>query len=277
MVSNGLGRVFVGHDEQSRAYGLRPLLASRIQRKPTFWQMPAGPFPLDQGAEGACTGFGSAHELAAGPIQVPGITEEYALKLYKAYQATDRSMGNNFPDGATTLAAMKTLKNQGFISGYRWAFGIDDVVATICSVGPVCLGIEWRDGMYSTGSDGRVVTSGPVVGGHFITAVAYDVHYRYGPVIGWLNSWGASYGVADTRIGVRGGIGWIKVPDLADILSRDGEAVVPADLFQPQKYFAARRATTFHANHSGVSRDQLFSSREDAINTGLRPCKVCRP
>jgi hypothetical protein len=281
-----LGRIFVGHDERNRNYGLRPLLAAKVERKPTFWRMPAGPFPLDQGEEGACTAFGSQHELAAGPVQIPGASNDAAFALYREIQATDRAMGNYFEDGATTQAAMKTLKNKGLISGYRWAFGIDDVVDSLCSVGPVCLGIEWRYNMYSTRSNGMVVASGPVVGGHFITAVAYDVHPQLGPVVGWLNSWGRAYGIADSRIGVVGGVGWIQVPTLQAILASDGEAVVPADFLsvtgvvtpvEPAPYFAQNRSVTFHGKHRGYRRDVEFQTRTEAIDTGYRPCRICRP
>jgi hypothetical protein len=277
-----LGRRFAGHDERSREYGLRPLLASRVQRKPTFWALPRSTaFPLDQGEEGACTAFGSEHEKAVGPIHISNVSNQSALSLYREIQAMDRSMGYNFPNGATTLAAMKTLKARGDITGYRWAFGIDDVVDTICTFGPVCLGIEWRHNMYQTKPDGLVVSSGPVVGGHFITAVAYDVHPTHGPVVGWLNSWGKTYGVADTRLNAPGGIGWVQVDTLNAILAADGEAVVPSDFVQSppvsKNYFAARGAVTFHTRHNGIRRDRQFTTRDEAISEGLRPCKVCRP
>lgn len=282
-----LGRRFAGHDERSREYGLRPLLGARIERKPTFWALPQGSsvFPLDQGQEGACTAFGSEHEKAVGPIHISNVSNQSALALYREIQATDRSMGYNFPNGATTLAAMKTLKARGDISGYRWAFGIDDVVDTLCSFGPVCLGIEWRHNMYQTKSDGLVVSSGPVVGGHFITAVAYDVHPVHGPVVGWLNSWGKTYGIADKRLNATGGIGWIQVDTLRAILAADGEACVPSDFLQAQpspaptakNYFAARGSITFHTKHNGIRRDREFATRDEALSRGLRPCRVCRP
>lgn len=282
-VPGRLGRRFAGHDEQSRSYGVRPLLAP-VVRKPTFWALPAGPFPLDQGAEGACTAFGSAHELAVGPVQVPGITNQFAVELYRRIQATDRAMGNDWPDGASVLATMKTLKGEGRITGYRWAFSVDDIVDTLCSVGPVCLGVEWRYDMYVTKPGGKVSLTGQVVGGHFITAIAYDVHPQWGPVVGWLNSWGHEYGVADPRLNAPGGIGWITLADLAALLSRQGEAAVPADFFaQPSNdpatapYFATRTGSVFHDKHPLLRRDRVFWTREDALRANLRPCLLCRP
>lgn len=229
----GLGRRFVEHDPRSRAFGVRSALGATVERKPTVWALPSGPYPLNQGAEGACTGYGMAHELAAGPVVVRGIDAAYADHRYQRARQVDVADGNRFPDGATTLAAVKAAKADGLITGYRWAFGIGDVVDTLCTVGPVCLGLSWYDGMYATRPDGLVVRSGPLVGGHFITAIGYDIHPTAGPCVLWLNSWGSGYGVGDARAGVRGGIGWVPVATLADLLADDGEAVVPADFLAP--------------------------------------------
>jgi hypothetical protein len=286
-VNGKLGLRFPGHDERNRGYGVRPLLGA-VERKPTFWPLPEQNtgFPLDQGKEGACGAFSGTHELAVGPIYVPGMTEQFALDFYRRIQATDRAMGNNWPDGVSMLALGNTLRAEGRITGYRWAFGIDDVVDTLCSTGPIILGVEWRYNMYFTGSGGRVHVTGNVVGGHALTAVAYDVHPVWGPVVGWLNSWGKGYGVSDPRLRAPGGIGWITVPDLAALLSRQGEALVPSDFFvdapvvrDPANapFFATRTGSTFHDRHPFLRRDRVFWNRNDAISAGLNACKVCKP
>lgn len=285
-----LGRRFVGHDPGNRAYGIRPRLAERaVERRPTFWPMPAGAFPLDQQREGGCEAWGMAHELAAGPIQVPGMSNAWAHAYYGRVQATDRALGNDFGgDGATTLANMKTAKAERLITGYRWAFGLDDVVDTLCSVGPVCLGVEWREGMYETGRGGEVRLDGDVVGGHFITALGYDVHPQWGPCVLWLNSWGAAYGVAERRLNVRAGVGWIRLDDLGALLSRDGEAVVPADFLAQAApvapvaapFFASSRSSVFHRERALPClgrRDRGFATYGAAVAAGLRPCRICRP
>jgi hypothetical protein len=275
-----LGRHFAGHDERSRNFGVRELLAGAVTRKPTFWGMPDGPFPLDQGQDGSCTGFGMAQELAAGPVMFPNIDNAYALARYRRNQEEDRKMGNVYSDGATVLATMKAAKADGLVTGYRWCFGVDDVVDTLCSSGPVCLGIDWLDNMFNTSPEGRVSVSGAVAGGHFIDAIAYDVHPMWGPAVGWLNSWGFSYGVSEPRLNVHAGIGWLTLSDLGTLLARDGEAVCPADYFVAKvaPYFAAStRALTFHGKHPGIRRVREFATFADAEAAGLRPCRICRP
>lgn len=282
-----LGRHFAGHDERSRSFSARELLPATVERKPTFWAMPDGPYPLDQdyaplGSKGGCTGWGTSHELAAGPVMFPNIDNAYALTRYQRNREEDRKMGNNFPEGATVLAAMKAAKADNVITGYRWCFGVDDVVDTLVSTGPVCLGIDWLNNMFNTASDGRVNVSGSLAGGHFIVLLAYDVHPVWGPVVGWLNSWGFGYGVSEPRLNLHKGIGWLALPDLGTLLSRNGEAVCPADYFvaKPKQapYFAASaRALTFHDDHPGVRRVREFATYSDAQAAGLRPCRICRP
>lgn len=301
-VNGKLGLRFPGHDERNRNYSVRPLLANRreaIVRKDTFWKVPDDPnIPFDQAKEGACGPFSGFHELAVGPIFVPGITQQGAFDFYPRVQATDRAMGNNWPDGVSMLALAKTLKAEGRITEYRWAFGVNDVVDTLVSTGPVILGIEWRYNMYFTASGGRVVLSGNVVGGHALVLVAYVIatgefarklNVPEGTeVVGWLNSWGRGYGVADARLNASGGIGWLTLADLGTLLSRNGEALVPTDFFAANpapsapdpataKYFATARGTTFHDRHPGLSRDRVFFTRDEALRAKLRPCLICRP
>lgn len=275
-----LGRHFAGYDERSRNYGVRGLLPEAVQRKPTFWAMPDGPFPLDQGNIGSCTGHGMAHELAAGPVMFPNIDNAYAMALYQRNQEEDRKMGNNYPSGATVLATMKAAKADNRITGYRWCFGVDDVVDTLVSTGPVCLGISWFSAMFDTATNGRVTVSGQEVGGHFIDLLAYDEHPLWGPVVGWLNSWGYSYGVAEPRLNVHKGVGWLSLRDLDSLLSRDGEAVVPSDYFVAARapYFtASTRSRTFHDVHPRVPRVREFATYQAAVDAGLRPCRICKP
>jgi hypothetical protein len=243
----GLGRVFVRHDDRSVDFGVRPLLARvSVVRKPTFWPLPDGPYPLSQRREGNCTGMGISHELAVGPVMVPGIDDAYARERYRRNREEDQRMGNTFTEGATILATMKAAKKDGLITGYRWAFGVDDVVDTLCSVGPVILGIRWHQGMYRTNPLGLVRVTGPVVGGHCLACVGYDEHPVWGPCVLWLNSWGREYGIAEPRLNATGGVGWVPLDTLSGLLKGtrvDGSAQDPGESVVPADYLPAAAGT----------------------------------
>lgn len=180
---------------------------------------------LDQGREGACVAFADSGELSASPVRVTGVTNTFALNLYHDIQAYDRSIGNNFDSGASTLAGQAVLKNKGYTTEYRWAFTLEEIRDALITEGPVVIGIEWRDGMYYTDPNGRVRVDGNVVGGHEILLtgyspkrklageIAYHEYYR------WRNSWGTSYGL--------NGTGFIRAEDLQSLMDAGGEAVVP--------------------------------------------------
>lgn len=211
----------VRFDDRSRAFSVRPFVEG-IPRRKQLWTIP-DPLPLNQGTEGACVGFGWSAELAVDPIAYR-VTDQFARTIYEGAREIDRQAGYNFPEGATVLAGAKFAKQQGWIREYRWAFGINDVIDTLVSKGPVVLGVNWYDGMYATEPDGRVRINGPLVGGHCILATGY---YPAHPVWGgnwiqWVNSWGPSYGVR--------GVGYIRDTDLDRLLREDGEACVAMDI-----------------------------------------------
>jgi hypothetical protein len=179
---------------------------------------------LDQGREGACTGFAVAHELIAQPSVVRrGIDAHFAkTKIYWEAQKIDRFKGGSYPgadpymEGSSVLAAMKIAKRLGYISEYRWAFGIEDVKKAISEIGPVVLGIPWYEGMFEPASCGKLHPIGEKVGAHAILARGIHVPGRK---ILLHNSWGSDWG--------DNGCAWISWDDLAYCLRRGGEACIP--------------------------------------------------
>lgn len=211
-------------DQRSRNFSIRPLVAG-IRRQKSLWPIPS-PLPLDQGAEGACVGFGWSGQMAVGPIYNPA-SNSYARQYYEDARQVDRSEGRYYREGASVLAGAKVAQRRGLINGYRWAFGVDDVIDTLCAKGPVVLGINWYESMYQTNPDGRVVVNGQIVGGHCILATGYipnDSEWG-GNYIQWVNSWGPSYG--------KQGVGYIRDTDLAMLLNQQGEACI-ADEIKPE-------------------------------------------
>lgn len=201
-------------DPRSRGF---PAVTSEVRAKPPRsyrWGVRAAPV-LDQGREGACVGFGWSAELAARPVEVSGVSDGFALSLYRDAQAVDRREGRHFPDGATVLAGAKACSQLGFIGGYRWAFGLDEVVLTLGYRGPVVLGIDWYESMYEPAGD-TITVGGRLAGGHCILARGVDVK---GQRVLLRNSWGPGWG--------KHGDAWISMGDLDRLLRARGEACIP--------------------------------------------------
>lgn len=180
---------------------------------------------LDQGREGACVAFACAGELSGSPVRVGSISDSFASSLYREIQAYDRSIGNHWDSGASTLAGQAVLKAKGYIAEYRWAFTLEEIRNALITEGPVVIGVEWRDGMYYTDPNGRVRATGSVVGGHEILLNGYSPRRKlagesgYHEYYRWRNSWGPDYGV--------NGHGFIRAADLQSLMDAQGEAVIP--------------------------------------------------
>ena len=213
------------HDPRSKNYPMATVLRQRdIPVEEKFWEEG---IVLDQGSEGACVGFAWTGELLAepeAPRQQPEVyyANNLAKDFYHEAKKIDEWPGENY-DGTSVLAGAQIMQRMGFIGEYRWCFKVDQIRKSILSEGPVVIGIPWFDGMYNTGPGGLVRVSGKSTGGHAILLTGYSPKMKFGnsyhEVFRWRNSWGKAYGV--------GGSGFIKVGDLANLLSQGGEACVP--------------------------------------------------
>lgn len=218
-------------DQRSRSFSVAPFVASTRLKK-TLWELPKT-LPLDQGQEGACVGFGWSTELAVGPV-IERVSNSTAETYYRGAVGEDHRMGNDFGgDGASVLAGAKFGKRTGLVTSYKWAFGVDQVVAALCAIGPVILGINWYDSMYETDEKGRVLVNGSLAGGHCICTTGYipaadaeKMGLGKFDVIQWVNTWGKAYGL--------GGVGYIRRVDLDTLLKQDGEAVIAQDAMREQ-------------------------------------------
>jgi hypothetical protein len=215
-------------DERSRDFPVRAVTAGRKRPEAVWWGPPKE--RIDQGSEGACVGFAWTNELLAQPVVVklPQEANTFARNLYRSAQKIDEWEGENY-SGTSVLAGAKVAQLGGYITGYRWAFSIDEVLDALAFLGPVVLGVPWLESMYGTLPGGLVKVAGKQVGGHAILATGFGMKSFPGGqntwrnknpefVVRWRNSWGSSYGVK--------GDGFIRVSDLATLL-KVGEACVP--------------------------------------------------
>lgn len=199
-------------DDRSRNYPVRTMLGDRPLRS-YKWRCDE---KLDQGSEGSCVGMGFAYNLAARPVEIAGVNEVVAVKIYKTAQTLDQWPGENY-SGTSVLAGAKScmqLYPKSFDS-YRWCFGLNDVCLALGYHSCVILGVKWLEGMNHPDANGIIHARGAVRGGHCILADGIDVATRY---IRLLNSWGSSWGKA--------GRCWVSFDDLNGLLQDGGEGLV---------------------------------------------------
>lgn len=211
------------HDPRSRDYPMRTLLPPQTEVLSKVWT--EGPV-LNQGAEGACVGFGWMTELMSEPIvpdpmPITASAEQEALTIYKSAQLIDQWPGEEY-SGTSVLAGAKIMQEKGYIKEYRWCFSVDDLRDTVLNYGPVVVGVPWYEGMYIADS-GLVSIQGNLVGGHCLTVTGYLPQHTVNGITDdmfrWRNSWGSNYGDQ--------GSAYIRVSDMQRLVSEGGEMCVP--------------------------------------------------
>jgi hypothetical protein len=209
-----LGRV-PEFDERSRAFGVRELLPP-VGLVSKTWQCR---LLLDQGIRlsvpkwdpSACTGFSSTYDLAAYPQALKQsngapFNNEFAFSLYQLAKTLDEWAGESY-EGSSVLGAAKALQKLGFIGEYRWAFGIDDMLAALSHIGPVVTGTDWQTSQFGVRPSGLVLVEGgpsETEGGHaymargVLTSATAIKRYMKGerirvgiPLVRYRQSWGA--------------------------------------------------------------------------------------
>jgi hypothetical protein len=214
-------------DERSRSF---PVTATIVEKKPRGYTWRIDQEVLDQGEEGSCVGHGVAHELAARPAVVEGITHEFARELYWEAQKIDPWEGGAylgavpFYEGTSVLAGMKIAKNLGHYSEYRWAFGLDDLIMAVGYKGPAVLGVNWYESMFRVDQGGYIHPAGMLLGGHCILCVGVSVTRREFLL---ANSWGPGWSAVVWGSSVYEGYCKVTFESMARLLEEDGEAVVP--------------------------------------------------
>lgn len=199
-------------DERSRAYPIRALISNRSQPRSYTWDCPLW---LDQGREGACTGFAVTHEAAARPVMVKGLSSAVAMEVYHRARQLDEWPGEDY-EGSSVLGAIKAGRERGWYDEYRWAFGVEDLALAVSRSGPAILGINWYEAMGDPTREGLIKVGGRLLGGHAILCSGYSVPKR---LFRLHNSWGLAWGVR--------GECFISYEDMDRLLRESGEACIP--------------------------------------------------
>lgn len=206
-------------DDRSRKYPVRAVISAKDPRSYT-WSCESH---LDQGQEGACVGYSLVHELIARPSCVTGVNGKFAREqVYWEAQKIDEYKGGEYPgakprsEGTSVLAGVKIIQKLGYISEYRWAFSLKDLVLAVGYKGPAVLGLNWYESMYDINSCGHLHVSGELAGGHAILCKGVDVKSK---TFTLHNSWGKRWG--------RGGDALITWKEMERLLHEQGEVCIP--------------------------------------------------
>lgn len=206
------GRVYVPDARNARF----PVLATLDPSLPPH-KYHAANFVLNQGATPMCVAFSSTGYRMAGPISYK---IDYSIpELYTECQKNDPWFGENYA-GTSVGAALKVFKRRGYITEYRWATRVEQVIAHVLSTGPMFVGTTFYEGMANPDKKGFMRISGASVGGHAYLIIGANTKLKCpdGTVGAFriLNSWGRTFG--------QNGRAWLSFADFAVLLADDGEA-----------------------------------------------------
>jgi hypothetical protein len=227
-----LGRV-PQFDERSRDFDVADVLPSTTLRSRSW---PCR-IHLDQGQTPACVGNSRSYDLAASPApqrQPTGglIDEPFAQSLYRLAQQNDEWPGEAY-EGTSVLGGLKAAVAMGYAGEYRWAFDLDDWLASISHLGGSVVGTTWLNSMFKPRPSGllEVDKSSGEAGGHAYyfrrIVVSRDGQREFlgrgeplrpEPLLVLRNSWGGLWG--------KGGEAAMWPSDYQDALWDGGEQSV---------------------------------------------------
>lgn len=147
------------------------------------------PDQLDQGQTGHCVGFGCAQFCNADPIEdhlknADGDAIYYEAKVIDGEPKAE--------DGSSVHSGIKALVNRKRIGAYAWASTLAVITQWVAAKGPVVVGTDWMNDMFSPDAQGIVKPTGGIAGGHCYLIVGYD---PASGVLEFQNSWGSSWGL----------------------------------------------------------------------------------
>lgn len=220
-----LGR-HVEHDSRSLNYQVTPRGVATFV--PVDYKS-VGPV-LDQKDLGACTGYSSTALLGyiePGNPELPDTPDAWnalAVSVYSLGTTLD-NIGGQYPPtdtGSTGIAVAKALQAKKFVSGYKHITSAAGL-ATALETGPVIVGTNWYESMFTPSASGLVTVSvkSGLAGGHeyVLDGVMPDGRFRF------RNSWGDSWG--------QNGFFYMAQKDFLGLLADDGDATQLVPVSQP--------------------------------------------
>jgi hypothetical protein len=177
------------------------------------WDFPGQ--PLDQGNTPHCVGFGSADWGINLPVQ-DSYTNADGDKIYYACKVIDGEP--NQEDGSCVRSAAKVLQNMGRLNAYAFAATTKEITYWLQHNGPVLVGTEWTNDMFTPDVNNVIHATGASAGGHcyLLNGVPDCKHYHL------QNSWSETWGINGGAL--------ISIKDFAKLLRSGGEAMAAVEL-----------------------------------------------
>lgn len=153
---------------------------------------------LDQGNLGSCVANAGVGCLNHTSLHVAGshlYTEDDVTGddgYYHKVTLRDPFSGAWPPDdtGSDGLSMAKVFYEEGKISRYEHAFGLDHTLATAMR-GPLIVGIPWQNGMFYPDADGIVHPTGGDADGHEVCLDGVNITHKW---VRFTNSWSDAWG-----------------------------------------------------------------------------------
>jgi len=205
--TRGLGRR-PSVDERDRLHLMARELPATLPARPIrkTWRLW---WKGDQGKTSECVGYSWYAMLRALPLLQ---REPLPETIYHDAQRLDEWEGEDY-DGTSVRAGAKALQVAGKIRTYAWAFELEAALNWLAIKGPVVLGTDWLQDMFTPGADGIVRVSGSVAGGHAYLALGYDDKAK---LLICQNSWSTAWG--------KSGRFFIRYADADRLIKEGGEA-----------------------------------------------------
>jgi len=177
----------------------------------------------DQGLSSQCVAYAWLHWMEDGPVtwspREPGSGFLYdPAEIYRKAQRLDVWPGEDY-NGTSVRAGAKVLKQLGVIKDYRWSSKLRDVIEAVLYVGPVVVGTDWHESMFTPDKDNFIKPTGGIAGGH--AYVINGVNTKRG-CFRIKNSWGREWGNV--------GHAYIQFGHFRDLMQAQGEVCLATEV-----------------------------------------------
>lgn len=215
-----LGRIFAP-DANDEKFPMSAVLAPRAETTTrTYRYYNRGLWQGDQGNTSECVGYACTHWLQAGPVFNRNADVHQPIinptDVYNLAQTMDEWAGEGYL-GTSVRAGAKALRQLGYVASFYWGQSVTDIANAILTTGPVVMGTDWYEGMFTPNAAGWIEATGAVTGGH--AWLVYGVNTVSRKFL-CRNSWGA-WG--------RKGSFWISFDTMEKLMQNHGEAMLAVE------------------------------------------------